>query len=1729
MDRVNDQDRDPTDRVVESSRRLLELERRPVPRDQHPKMHGCVRARFVVAPGLDDTLRRGLFANGRVYEAWVRFSNGQQRDDRRPDAHGMAVKLMGVEGSEATTHDFVMVDHPTFFLRGAEEYAGFSEAVLRARGKDPSYVRSTLAYLLPDRLCALLTLLFTFFFPWRLRMLGRMIAFASRRIANPLRSRYWSTTAYKFDDAFMKFSAVPGVLPEDRREPAGPSYEEMCAFLADAKPLPGRTSAPGDVSRRSKDYLREEMGAALADRGALFLFQIQVSRDTRRTPVDDPCVEWLESDVPPRTVAYVWIPPQEFRNPARDAFGENLSFTPWHAHPAHTPVGQINEMRKRVYDELSADRHRVNGLSAREPVPTDDPDQCPVDVPCLAEFGPDPTAFSAVLADELDRVYDRRKGIQSACPPGIEVHKEVIEGANEDERVKRQRLRALRGHVTGLAISGGGIRSGTFAVGFLQGLAALGLIRRLDFLSTVSGGGYAGAWLTAWLRREGGDPDNVERMLSPSRVTQATSERLLLAQDEVVDPEPSALRHLREYSSYLFPHPGVLSADTWTVVLIWSRNVIINLMMLVPAVMLAVVASRLTVAFYRYFNPLEVVWGPWFLGFFGLVTALGLLCVYTAFRATSDAVWSLRDRSRPDPAMGAVGTPAEVQALVNRVVINRLTAAALLLTAVMRPAFWGAGILLSWLRQAPDRLDSVTPQTIVQDAIFSHLGLLDWPAFTGSALFFAVLLWLATWRNARRETGPRRARFVRAAALAGATGGVGFVLLVALVRWFALREAPDLMATLAAPLGLLLVVFSFTVLVALLGRAINEAEREWWARLSALCTLRALIWIGFTATVLYVPGVLLASGPWLKTAVASGWVASAVFGVITGRFVVPRTRGAVLFSLQTLAAAASSVFLVGLVGLVALLVSLMANDPSLITPTASDLSPFQYFVLGVNQSSALILLVIGLVSAVLYSQARDLIDVNLFSLNAMYANRLTRCYLGASRAMEDWAGRWGNPRNPLVDTGAPSVSHDDVSTRRPNPVTAFDPDDDDLDLASLRIGQAERGREYLGPHLLVNTTLNLVGEGSLSRRDRKGESFVLSPLYCGSQSVGYARLEPPRPGDDEEPCLTLGRAIAVSGAAVDPNMSFYQSGPLTALLTLFNARLGYWIEKPRASGWKARSPKLGNLLLSEFFGRTDERGEYVHISDGGHFENLGVYELIRRRCRYVVALDAADDDNASSDNLGNLVRLCRTDFGIRIRIDTSPLAVEGPDKLSRTHVVIGVIHYDDVDRGETPGILVYVKISMTGDEAPDVQRYARSDPRFPHQPTDLRQSFNEEQFECYRCLGDHIAREVFSEAVRELADDLRHDGREAATMPHTDYVPRLFEAVRQHWAEAPGVHSPLYAEANRAWSEIQRDLSLEAALAPVSDDLFPELALMSPAERPTRAELHSVARLLALMENSWLALSLNRNSTLPVNRGWVNAFRRWVGTGAFRKAWPILRSGFSSDFVRFCEEQLHLTAAKPAAVRLSGHYDGLDPSDPQRRAIDLLDVEFAREWPAEDRAGRGLGDRVRQAVQTDGRPMVWLLDQAASGPETAADTADAADRLVCGVVLAVRSAVPADVKARAGAGPDPVELFVWVCRPYRSSGLGSAAFQGGRLAEIRAELAGEDRTRSVPLWACYPKAGVGDDEIEYANFLRFLSRYDFRPIPREGDGGGRPGSIMLLTSSNQGAVEVNAARGEVTG
>jgi hypothetical protein len=1316
-------------------------------------------------------------------------------------------------------------------------------------------------------------------------------------------------------------------------------------------------------------------------------------------------------------------------------------------------------------------------------------------------------SIADVMEQELNDILKRRahqiRPRQGGPEAGPDKPVEPVQvgGANIDDKMMQLRLRMLNEHVTGLAISGGGIRSGTFAVGFLQGLANLGLLGRFDYLSTVSGGGYAGGWLAAWLKREG-DVRNVERQLDYSRIHQAEAERLYFRWDavpkQVVDEEPEPLRHLRAYSSYLFPRPGVLSGDTWAVVMIWLRNVAINLTMLFPLTMLLVLMTRLAVFCYDAINADQVQNVAW--GWTSAVSllVLGLLGGELAFLLNAVALAEFRGRNANRPPRTTNQANAE-RARARRVVVASLVAA-FGLTASSRWLLWN---LADWLGRPGAAPTSDTAVGQIWGQITAHLDLLELPSFFLVMLLFATFMAIGAFILGRRNRTidwKSGHRFVLAAAMSGATGGFLFVLVLGMVRAFARMNRPDLMATFAVPGALAVVIGSTIIEVAIAGRSMTEAEREWWGRYSARLGIVSALWLLGMGAAIYLPAAFLAGGTAVRVAIASGWLGTSAFGVLTGRYVLPKLqpRGGGR-TLARVAELAPPIFLLGLIGLVGLIASLLLNVPGLNAPHGDDLGPFAYYLAGVRGTHWWTILIWSVFFGLLAALGLLLVDVDLFSLHAMYANRLIRCYLGASRPRRSWQGRWGQPRDQATNAGAPSLSERDPMPplRDENPVTGFD-SADDMPLSDLTIGgtwpiDGGKKRTYWGPYLLINTTINLVAGADLAWRDRKGDSFLLSSRFCGSKSVGYAEVD----GNDAETRanLTLGRSIAISGAAVDPNMRFYQSPSLTALLSIFNARLGAWMENPYnpKGEWRAEHARFGGWLWTELTGGTDGNGRYVHLSDGGHFENMGVYELIRRRCRYIVALDAGDEATASDSNLAILMRLCRIDFGIRVQIDLGPLRPQGPERLTRSHVAIGRIRYDDADQGQLPGVLVYVRISMTGDEPADLLNYALQDTNFPYQPTDLRQSFDEEQFECYRCLGDHVATDVFESTVNLVPD--------TAETEHKEYVSRLFSGLQARWADAPETQDEDFVASTQAWIELQRDLRSDAKLARLSSELFPGLAFVAepniPASDYARAELHAVSQMLQIMENTWLSLGLRRRSDLPMNRGWINVFRQWANTPTFQRLWPELRPEYGSEFVRFCQNELHLAAPAPRLVQLPNLRAQLPNGGFEKKAIDDLSREYRGEWPAPETAAASLTDLLDRAetLAKAGKPPVWLIVQDRP-PDVGGEA------FVVGIILAAKHTgqqmeaifpgyrAPDDARFLDPKTKEPIEFFVWMRRGYRSTNLGAPCVREV-LKKHLPEVLGKDPLPT--LWARYPKSGEhGDNDAERGTWLTFHARFDFR-------------------------------------
>ncbi len=323
----------------------------------------------------------------------------------------------------------------------------------------------------------------------------------------------------------------------------------------------------------------------------------------------------------------------------------------------------------------------------------------------------------------------------------------------------------------------------------------------------------------------------------------------------------------------------------------------------------------------------------------------------------------------------------------------------------------------------------------------------------------------------------------------------------------------------------------------------------------------------------------------------------------------------------------------------------------------------------------------------------------------------------------------------------------------------------DLDVMKLSQLKPERNDDWANsvkraPYLIINTAINLAGSSSIGRRGRSADSFFFSPLYVGSEATGYAES---LAVEEADPDLNIGTAMAISGAAASANMGANTIGPLTFSLAALNIRLGYWLPNPRRLvervGLKARIATIAPLyFLQEALSLVDEETQNVCLTDGGHFDNLGLYELLKRRCKIIIVADAEADPTLDFNSLVRVERYARIDLGILIDLPWSELRRsykkvtdeyandsldDGPTSHG-PHVAIGRIDY-----GKEHGVLIYIKSSLTGDESDIIRDYRRLNPEFPHETT-LDQFFNEDQFEVYRALGFHTTRNFF-EATDKFA------------------------------------------------------------------------------------------------------------------------------------------------------------------------------------------------------------------------------------------------------------------------------------------------------------------------------------------------------------------------------------------
>ncbi|MBE5317250.1 MAG: patatin-like phospholipase family protein [Xanthomonadales bacterium] len=1036
------------------------------------------------------------------------------------------------------------------------------------------------------------------------------------------------------------------------------------------------------------------------------------------------------------------------------------------------------------------------------------------------------------------------------------------------------------GDLRALCFSGGGIRSATFNLGVLQELARNGGLKRFDYLSTVSGGGYIGAWFMAQIAR-------ARHKLGDERAAEAAVIASLARADEAGEPPtgrgpeeevnvPLALKWLRDYSNYLSPTWG-LSKDALSLVSIYLRNLAIHWMILLPvliAVLLvprlvhwvlhdpsqhvdwllwAVVGSTLLIAAFSTNGPpakgevrsrrINLVWHVVCFILPLLVMPIGL----TALVSTRDGL----------VALGGALEVISLGLFPSTVFEDGFERAGLNPAGVLSPAagFAYAGAVLYVCGSLLLVLARSLPWILGKDG--------DWRFPTPKGFKFKPSMTVGKNFEEWRKSLPLRLPLaIASGALIGAF--CGFAATISAVTAPFWSTHAELRTALLPVLFVFAIWLGSVLRVAIATRRSNELAREWWARATGATLIGLLLWVALALVVLWLPLFLLEL-PQLRTGWAAGaaglggflfaavtaavgfWSkhgasiaehaerwrdrlgkrlteiaalltllgASLVLNLLVGSVAFQFTEngdvskssaqiyacassaradilGTELVARQAISCRLGEVLLSemhargfpesDIVGarnrFAACCLASSAGKPSSgdtsICPTNEGESgsidvietdwrsagssvldmpcplqtppealttscgakagaptcetpkpPAVYLAAalpwslqmaveyrwGLEHTDALSLVLCLLVLIVLSVLTAFLTGANTYSLQAMYANRLVRAYLGASN----------------------------FGRREVDPQLRFD-DSDDMPLSHLRGAR---------PKLVINAALNHTQAEAhvLAWQQRKASSFTFDPNAAEFEALAPA---------------TLGQAISISGAAVSPSMGYHSSPAVSAVLALFNLRLGRWVPRPHApetsehENWWRRFKGVLRclidpwcLLLKEFLSKVGSRGRFIYLSDGGHFENLGIYSMLQRRCRYILAVDAGADLGYEFADLDNLIRKARVDLGVEIEISNAENCIQWirEGRLRYLHVRIRYPKDSDPARvGPSEGELVLLKPVLCGDEPFDVRRYAETvakrSSRFPQQST-ADQFFDESQFESYRILGRHTVQKVF--------------------------------------------------------------------------------------------------------------------------------------------------------------------------------------------------------------------------------------------------------------------------------------------------------------------------------------------------------------------------------------------------
>jgi hypothetical protein len=978
-------------------------------------------------------------------------------------------------------------------------------------------------------------------------------------------------------------------------------------------------------------------------------------------------------------------------------------------------------MRRKILAGIAASKAAASKLIPN-PVAPPSPLEC-----CLPENDEVGTNRS-ILGAPAER-FDRFQ---------LEEEEERAQQARRDASDRRlyQYYASAQGMVdmSALCVSGGGIRSAAFALGVVQGLAKRNLLQNFDYLSTVSGGGYLGSFLTAWVQRQG-----------YARVCDEFCGRV---------EEGSPLQYLRSYTSYLTPDRGPFTADMLSVVAIYLRNLFLNWLIIVPLIV-AVLAVLKAIAGVIWSLPADrVVSSPF---------VLAAIC--GAGIATMESL-----RQRPGWESARDGA-AQFHLLVKWMLFASGMAASIVTLKFLQETNQLKPLLTQPLNTLPAHADVNGLMDYPNLAIES---LRPGPTLANMLLFPAIAIgvinfisWMiayfisrspsqqevstrSTVRSNNRAAVGNLASFTLSGVIAGIFLGLTFY---AVSQFWHFDLTAFMMLCLGPPAVVSAVFLGETIHVGLTSTTRwSDGEREWLAtaagyhgRLAVVWTLLVLVAFGGSYVVFYLYQssgsfsfsrlfALGTTGGFAGVRVAWLGKASATAATLRERYNTWKNLSA-----SIILAIATPVFLVITISFLSAAIDyLVAGDAltfSVIARRGTIYPVYDVFPLEPTEGGGVLLMRLALIfiaATAIFGCASWAINTNRSSLHGLYRNRLIRAFLGGSRA----------PRE-----------------RQPNPLSQFD-DRDNINLCDLwpnrygpRPGSTPSGAPPLSgavppQFLVVNCALNVLKSENLAWQERKALSLTCTPRAVGAAALdgGAGCYRRSREYGSPHDGISLGTAMTISGAAVSPNMGYHSSPALSVLMTFFNVRLGAWFGNPGPNGARVlqlEGPRVSALpLIQEALGLATEDKSYVYLSDGGHFENLGIYEMVRRRCRFIVVSDAGCDPGMTFEDLGNAVRKISIDLRVTIEFDALQIPPRKTPPQAGGYVAMAKIIYPEADAA--PGQLLYVKPGYRGTEPASVRAYAEANPAFPHEPT-TDQMFGESQFEAYRALGEYILQTIDGE------------------------------------------------------------------------------------------------------------------------------------------------------------------------------------------------------------------------------------------------------------------------------------------------------------------------------------------------------------------------------------------------